>query len=334
MPSAYRENPLATSTFATSTRWRSNASPIALQQAREYGLLGDNILGSGLNFDIAINRGGGAFVCGESTALMASIEGAVGEPRAKHIHTVVSGLWDKPTNLNNVETWANVPLIINRGVDWFTNIGTGDVRTDPWGGSKGTKIFALVGKVNNTGLVEVPMGVSLRTIIFDIGGGIRDGRKFKAVQTGGPSGGCLPESLLDMQVDFDRLTEAGSMMGSGGMIVMDERTCMVDVARYFLHFLADESCGKCVTCREGLAQLCAIVDRVCAGTAREGDIALMEELSETVADAFVVRTGSNGAESLALDVALLPRGVRRAHQPEKMPSAGVQRALFVFQRRS
>jgi NADH-quinone oxidoreductase subunit F len=270
----------------------------ALQQARAYGLLGENILGSELNFDITINRGGGAFVCGESTALMASIEGAVGEPRAKHIHTVVAGLWDKPTNLNNVETWANVPLIINRGVDWFTSIGTGDVRTDPWGGSKGTKIFALVGKVNNTGLVEVPMGVSLRKIIFDIGGGIRDGRKFKAVQTGGPSGGCLPESLLDLKVDFDQLTEVGSMMGSGGMIVMDERTCMVDVARYFLHFLADESCGKCVTCREGLVQLCAIVDRVCAGNAREGDIALMEELGETVADASLCALGQTAPNPL------------------------------------
>jgi NADH:ubiquinone oxidoreductase subunit F (NADH-binding)/NAD-dependent dihydropyrimidine dehydrogenase PreA subunit len=244
--------------------------------------LGDNILGTGFSFDIRINRGGGAFVCGESTALMASIEGYVGEPRAKHIHTVVQGLYNKPTNLNNVETWANVPLIIERGAAWYTSIGTGDVSKDPWGGSKGTKIFALTGKVNNTGLVEVPMGTTLRRIIFDIGGGIPKGKKFKAVQTGGPSGGCLPESLLDMPVDFDELTKAGSMMGSGGMIVMDETTCMLDVARYFLHFLADESCGKCVTCREGLRHLCTVIDRICEGKGEESDLALLDEISDTV----------------------------------------------------
>ena len=209
---------------------------IAIQQARELGLLGKNILGSGFDFDVKISRGGGAFVCGESTALMASIEGSVGEPRAKHIHTVISGLWDRPTNLNNVETWANVPVIINNGAEWYAGIGTE--------GSKGTKIFSLVGKVNNTGLVEVPMGITLREIVYDIGGGIPGGKKFKAVQTGGPSGGCIPESLIDLPVDFDRLTEVGSMMGSGGMIVMDESTCMVDVAKYFMNFLKDESCGK------------------------------------------------------------------------------------------
>ncbi len=271
---------------------------IAMQQCREVGLLGENILGSGFAFDIRINRGGGAFVCGESTALMASIEGCVGEPRAKHIHTVVSGLWDKPTNLNNVETWANIPPIVNRGVRWFTGIGTGDVSKDPWGGSKGTKIFALVGKVENTGLVEVPMGTSLRDIIDGIGGGILDRKKFKAVQTGGPSGGCIPESMLDLPVDFDKLAEVGSMMGSGGMIVMDESTCMVDVARYFLHFLADESCGKCVTCREGLKQLSIIVDRICAGNSREGDLELLESLSKTVAEASLCALGQTAPNPL------------------------------------
>ncbi|MGB2798708.1 MAG: SLBB domain-containing protein, partial [Dehalococcoidia bacterium] len=198
-----------------------NNLAIALEQAREYGLVGDNILGSGFDFDIKISRGGGAFICGESTALMASLEGKIGEPRPKHIHTVVSGLNGKPSNLNNVETWANVPLIINRGADWYSQIGTE--------GSKGTKIFSLVGKINNTGLVEVPMGITLRERIYVIGGGIPNGKRFKAVQTGGPSGGCIPESMLDLPVDFDRRAEAGSVMGSGGMIVMDEDTCMVDV---------------------------------------------------------------------------------------------------------
>jgi NADH:ubiquinone oxidoreductase subunit F (NADH-binding)/(2Fe-2S) ferredoxin/NAD-dependent dihydropyrimidine dehydrogenase PreA subunit len=271
---------------------------IAIQQAREMGLLGENILGSGLEFDVTINKGGGAFVCGESTALMASIEGEVGEPRAKHIHTVDAGLYDKPTNLNNVETWANVPLIIERGVDWYTSIGTGDVSDNPWGGSKGTKIFALVGKVRNTGLVEVPMGATLRQIIYDIGGGIQDDKAFKAVQTGGPSGGCLPADKLDLPVDFDALTKVGSMMGSGGMIVMDEDTCMVDVARYFLHFLADESCGKCVTCRDGLVQLCDIVDRICDGKGHDDDLDLLESLSETIADASLCALGQTAPNPL------------------------------------
>ncbi|MEA1921527.1 MAG: NAD(P)H-dependent oxidoreductase subunit E, partial [Pseudomonadota bacterium] len=208
----------------------------AIDSARELGLLGENILGSGFNFNIHISKGGGAFVCGESSALIASIEGEVGEPRAKHIHMAESGLWGKPTVLNNVETWANVPLVINRGAAWYKGLGTE--------GSSGTKIFSLVGKVKNTGLVEVPMGISLRKIIFDIGGGIPKNRVFKAVQTGGPSGGCIPEEHLDMPVDFDALTEIGSMMGSGGMIVMDDQTCMVDVAKYFVAFLKEESCGK------------------------------------------------------------------------------------------
>jgi len=254
---------------------------IAIEQAKECGFLGEDILNSGFSFNVKINRGGGAFVCGESTALMASIEGRVGEPRAKHIHTVESGLWERPTNLNNVETWANVPLIIAKGADWYSKIGTKE--------SKGTKIFSLVGKINNTGLVEVPMGITLREIIYDIGGGIPGGKKFKAVQTGGPSGGCVPESLLDLPVDFDELTKVGSMMGSGGMIVMDEDTCMVDVAKYFLTFLQDESCGKCTSCREGIKRMLQILTRITQGKGEEGDIELLEELSEVVKDARVCR---------------------------------------------
>ncbi len=269
---------------------------LAVDKAREAGLLGKNILGKkGFDFDVEIIRGGGAFVCGESTALMASIEGFVGEPRAKHIHTVEQGLNDKPTNLNNVETWANVPLIMNKGVDWFTAIGTGDVSENPWGGSKGTKIFSLVGKVKNTGLVEVPMGITLRKIIYDIGGGVSDGKKFKGVQTGGPSGGCLPEAFLDQPVDFDELTKAGSMMGSGGMIVLDEDTCMVDFARYFLNFLRDESCGKCTSCREGLEQMYQLTDDICEGRAGPDHLGLLNELAEVVKDASLCALGQTAA---------------------------------------
>ncbi|MCK5654203.1 MAG: SLBB domain-containing protein, partial [Dehalococcoidia bacterium] len=257
---------------------------IALNQAREYGLLGKNIIGSGFNFDVAIHRGAGAFVSGESSALMTAIEGRVGEPRPKYIRTAVSGIRERPSNLNNVETWATVPLIISKGADWFTSIGTAE--------SKGTKIFSLVGKVNNTGLVEVPMGMTLREIIYDIGGGIRQGKKFKAVQTGGPSGGCLPESLIDIPVDFDELTKVGSMMGSGGMIVMDEDDCMVDVARYFLTFLAEESCGKCIPCREGIRQMLHILIRICDGQGQTGDIELLEELSEVIQDASLCALGT------------------------------------------
>ena len=256
---------------------------IAIQQARELGLLGKNILGSKFDFDVQISRGGGAFVCGESTALMASLEGNAGEPRAKHIHTVVSGLWNRPSNLNNVETWANVPVIIERGADWYTQIGTE--------GSKGTKIFSLVGKVNNTGLVEVPMGITLREIVYDIGGGIPGGKKFKAVQTGGPSGGCIPESLIDLPVDFDRLTEVGSMMGSGGMIVMDESTCMVDVAKYFTNFLKDESCGKCTSCREGTKRMHEILTEITEGRGKPEHIDLLEELGWVTAEASLCALG-------------------------------------------
>jgi len=258
---------------------------IAMEQAEAYGLLGDNILGSGFSFTIKIKRGGGAFVCGESTALMASLEGRVGEPRAKYIHTSEQGLWGKPSNLNNVETWANVPLIINKGADWYSKIGTKN--------SKGTKIFALVGNISNTGLVEVPMGTTLREIVFEIGGGIPKGRKFKAVQTGGPSGGMIPESLLDLPVDFDELTKAGSMMGSGGMIVMDDKTCMVDMARYYTTFLEGESCGKCLPCREGLRQMRCILDGITEGRGKAGDIQLLEELSATLVDASLCQLGQS-----------------------------------------
>jgi NADH:ubiquinone oxidoreductase subunit F (NADH-binding)/(2Fe-2S) ferredoxin len=265
----------------------------AIEQAHNYGLLGADILGSGMDFDIQIVQGAGAFVCGESTALMASLEGNVGEPRAKYIHTVEYGYKNRPTNLNNVETWANVPLIINRGAQWFTSMGTGNVSENPWNGSSGTKVFSMVGKINNTGLIEVPMGLTLREIIFDIGGGIPGGRKFKAVQTGGPSGGCLPESHLDMPVDFDSLTEAGSMMGSGGMIVMDDHTCMVDVARYFISFLTEESCGKCTPCREGLRSSLEVLDRITQGKGAPGDVETLQEIAEVMQDCCLCALGTS-----------------------------------------
>lgn len=256
---------------------------IAINQARQLGLLGENILGTDFCFDLHIAKGAGAFVCGEETALIASIEGRVGEPRQRPPFPAVRGLWGKPTVINNVETWGNVPIIIDKGADWFASIGTN--------GSKGTKIFSLVGKINNTGLVEVPMGISLREIIFDIGGGIPQGRKFKAVQTGGPSGGCLPEKLIGLPIDYESLTQAGSIMGSGGMIVMDDRTCMVDVARYFLNFLRDESCGKCISCREGTQRLWEIVTEITEGKGTMDHLALLEELAMAVKDASLCGLG-------------------------------------------
>jgi NADH-quinone oxidoreductase subunit F len=293
----------------------------AIDQSKEYGLLGKNILGSELTFNININRGGGAFVCGESTALMASLEGRVGEPRAKYIHTVEHGLWDQPSNLNNVETWANVPIIINRGADWYTSIGTT--------GSKGTKIFSLVGKINNTGLVEVPMGITLHQIVYDIGGGIPGGKRFKAIQTGGPSGGCIPESLLDLPVDFDRLQEAGSMMGSGGMIVMDEDNCMVDMARYFVRFLQEESCGKCTPCREGLQQMGEILDRTCEGKGREEDMELLEDLSQVMIDTSLCGLGIT-APNPVLSTIRYFRNEYEAHIKDKKCPAKFCRELISF----
>ena len=257
----------------------------AIDQARERGLLGENILGSGFDFDIKINRGGGAFVCGESTALMASLEGRLGEPRAKYIHTVEHGYHNEPTLLNNVETWANVPGIILNSADTFRKLGTER--------SPGTKIFSLVGKVINTGLVEIPMGIPLRHLVEDIGGGIPDRKKFKAVQTGGPSGGCLPESLLDLPVDFDALTGAGSMMGSGGLIVMDEDTCMVDVARFFIRFLMEESCGKCTPCREGLREMDRILTGITEGNGTIDDLEYLPELGEWMKSAALCGLGTS-----------------------------------------
>src|SRR3990167_8381399 len=256
---------------------------LAIKQAEAHGFLGKNILGSGFDFTVTVHRGAGAFVCGEETALLLSLEGRPGEPRSRPPYPATKGLWGKPTNINNVETWANVPLIINKGADWFTQFGTER--------SKGTKIFSLVGKIKNTGLVEVPMGVTLRDIIYKIGDGIPGGKKFKAVQTGGPAGGCIPEKHLDIAVDFDELTKAGAIMGSGGMIVMDEDTCMVDVARYFLNFLTQESCGKCSPCREGIKQMHRILTNITEGRGKEGDIELLEELAMSTGSASLCALG-------------------------------------------
>jgi len=247
---------------------------IAIRQARDYGLLGENILGTGFDFDAEIVQGAGAFVSGEETALIASIEGRRAFPRQRPPYPAERGLWGKPTNINNVETWANIPRIIHRGSDWFAGTGTEK--------SKGTKIFSLVGKINNTGLVEVPMGTTIRDIVFGIGGGIPKGKKFKAIQTGGPSGGCIPADMMDLPIDYDTLARAGSIMGSGGMIVMDEDTCMVDVARYFLRFTQDESCGKCVPCRVGTRQMEEILTRITEGEGEPEDIGRLEGLAATV----------------------------------------------------
>ncbi|MCD6280511.1 MAG: NADH-quinone oxidoreductase subunit NuoF [Deltaproteobacteria bacterium] len=293
----------------------------AIDSAREMGFLGHNILGTDFDFDIKISRGGGAFVCGESSALMRSIEGKVGEPRAKYIRSVEKGLYDKPTVLNNVETWANVPVIIKNGAEWYSQFGTEN--------SKGTKVFSLVGKVNNTGLVEVPMGITLRELIYDIGGGIPKGKKFKAVQTGGPSGGCIPESLIDLQIDFDSLTEAGSMMGSGGMIVMDEDTCMVDVAKYFISFLVEESCGKCTPCREGLRRMLEILTDITEGRGKEGDIELLEELCDVLKWGALCGLGTSAANPVLTTIRYF-RDEYEAHIRDKKCPAGVCQALITY----
>ncbi len=294
---------------------------VAVDQAREYGLLGENILSSGFSFDVQIARGAGAFVCGESTALMTSLEGKVGEPSPKDIHTVEQGLWNRPSNLNNVETWANVPGIINHGADWFAAKGTED--------STGTKVFALTGRVRNTGLVEIPMGTSLRTIVFDIGGGAPGGGKVKAVQTGGPSGGCLPVSKFDLRVDFDTLNRAGSMVGSGGMVVMDQQTCMVDVAKYFLKFLQDESCGKCVPCRIGIDRMLEIITDVTEGRGRAEQLDLLEDLCETVGEASLCALGKT-APNPVLSTLKYFRKEYEAHIHQGQCPAGVCRALITY----
>ena len=294
---------------------------IAIKQAEEYGLLGENILGSGFDFKVKVSRGGGAFVCGESTALMASLEGKVGEPRAKYVHTAEKGLYGKPSTLNNIETWANVPLIVLNGADWYNKIGTK--------GSKGTKIFSLVGKVNNTGLVEVPMGTTLREIIYDIGGGIREGKKFKSVQTGGPSGGFIPESLLDMPVDFDELTKVGSMMGSGGMIVMDEDNCMVDMAKYFLTFLEEESCGKCLPCREGIKRMLQILTDITRGKGIEEDIGILERLSDNLIDSSLCALGGTAPNPILTTIRYF-RDEYVVHIKDRRCPAGVCKDLITY----
>ncbi len=294
---------------------------IAIKQAEEYGFLGQNILGSGFDFIVNVHRGAGAFVSGEETGLLISLQGRAGEPRPRPPYPAIRGLWDKPTNINNVETWANVPLIIDRGAEWFASIGTE--------GSKGTKIFSLVGKVNNTGLVEVPMGMSLRDIIYNIGGGIPGGKKFKAVQTGGPSGGCIPEEFLDSAVDFDELTRLGSIMGSGGLIIMDEDTCVVDVARYFVDFLCDESCGKCIPCREGLRHMRELLNDIVEGKGKEEDIELLEELSRVMAKASLCALGTTAANPVLTTLRYF-RDEYRAHVEEKRCPALVCKELVSY----
>ncbi|MBM3712982.1 MAG: 4Fe-4S dicluster domain-containing protein, partial [Actinobacteria bacterium] len=294
---------------------------IAINQARQYGLLGDNVFDSDFSFDIMIQKGAGAFVSGESSALVSAIEGKVGEPRLKYIRTVVSGVWGKPTNINNVETWATVPTIILRGAKWFSEIGTEK--------SKGTKVFSLVGKINNTGLVEVPMGTTLRKIIYDIGGGIPGGKKFKAVQTGGPSGGCIPADMIDLPVDYEELTKAGSMMGSGGMIVMDEDTCVVDVARYFLKFTNDESCGRCSSCREGSEALLEVLDKICNGDGVEEDLMLLQELGEAITDASLCGLGKSLSNPV-LSTLQYFRDEYEAHIKDKKCPARVCKALIQY----
>jgi len=296
-------------------------SQIAVEQARELGLLGDNILGSFFSFDVDITRSAGAFVCGESTALMASIEGKVGEPRAKDVHTVVDGLYHKPTTLNNVETWANVPAIILNGSSWFASKGTQ--------GSKGTKILALTGRIRNTGLVEVAMGTPIREVVFDIGGGAVNGNFIKAVQIGGPSGGCLPVDKFDLAIDFDVLSEAGSMVGSGGMVVMDEETCMVDVTKYFLNFLQDESCGKCLPCRVGIDRMLEIISDITEGRGKPEQLDLLEELADTVSQTALCGLGKT-APNPVLTTLRYFRPEYEAHINEKKCPAGVCTALITY----
>ena len=294
---------------------------IAIGQAKDYGFIGENILGTDFCFDIHIKQGAGAFVCGEETSLIASIEGRPPEPRQRPPFPAQSGLWAKPTNINNVETWATVPSIINKGAGWFASIGTEK--------SKGTKVFSLVGKITNTGLIEVEMGTTLRKIIFDIGGGIPNGKKFKAVQTGGPSGGCIPASLLDLPVDYEKLSESGSIMGSGGMIVMDENTCVVDVAKYFLEFTSEESCGKCSSCRDGSSALLEILKKICRGDGEEKDLALLEEISKAIKDASLCGLGQT-LPNPVLSTLKYFREEYETHIREKKCPAKVCKTLIKF----
>ncbi|MGI6113083.1 MAG: NADH-quinone oxidoreductase subunit NuoF [Mahellales bacterium] len=294
---------------------------IAIEQAREYGLLGNNIFDSGFNFDIEIRLGAGAFVCGEETALMASIEGRRGEPRPRPPFPASKGLFNKPTLLNNVETYANIPQIILKGSEWFSSIGTE--------GSKGTKVFALGGNINNTGLLEIPMGTTLREIVYEIGGGIPNGKKFKAAQTGGPSGGCIPASHLDTPIDYDSLIEIGSMMGSGGLIVMDEDNCMVDIARFFLDFTVEESCGKCPPCRIGTKRMLEILDRITSGNGQEGDIEKLETLARNIKASALCGLGQT-APNPVLSTLRYFRDEYEAHIKEKRCPAGACQALLSY----
>ncbi len=295
---------------------------LAIAAAKDYGILGKDIFGSGFDFDLRIYQGAGAFVCGEETALMQSIEGKRGMPRPRPPFPAVSGLWQKPTVLNNVETYANVSRIIRKGGAWYAGFGTED--------TKGTKVFALSGAVNNIGLVEVPMGTTLRTIIYDIGGGIPNKRKFKGIQLGGPSGGCIPEQHLDTPVDFAHIAELGAIMGSGGMIVMDERTCMVDMARFFMDFIQDESCGKCTPCREGTKRMLEILERITQGEGREGDIERLEELSGFIKDAALCGLGQT-APNPVLSTIRYFRDEYEAHIYEKRCPAKACPALLNFE---
>jgi NADH:ubiquinone oxidoreductase subunit F (NADH-binding) len=293
----------------------------AIGTARERGFLGKKILGTNFDFDIKISRGGGAFVCGESSALMRSLEGKVGEPRAKYIRSVEKGLYDKPSVLNNVETWNNIPIIILNGSQWYANLGTK--------GSKGTKVFSLVGKVNNTGLVEVPMGITIRELVEKIGGGVLGGKGFKAVQTGGPSGGCIPKAHSDLPIDFDSLTNAGSMMGSGGIIVMDEDTCMVDVAKYFIGFLVEESCGKCSPCRDGLPRMLSILKAITEGKGKDGDIEILKELCDVLSYAALCGLGTSAANPVLSTIRYFEEEYA-AHIHDKKCPAGVCKALITY----
>ena len=293
----------------------------AIADAERHGILGDDVLGSGRRLKLSVVRGGGAFVCGEETALIASIEGNCGEPRPRPPFPAVKGLFGQPTVLNNVETLANIPVILKDGGDAFAAVGTE--------GSKGTKVFALVGKVKRTGLVEIPMGATLRHLIYDIGGGIQNDRPFKAVQTGGPSGGCIPAHMLDLPVDFDTLKSHGAMMGSGGMIVMDDRSCMVEVARYYINFLAEESCGKCTPCREGLRKMLEILTDICEGRGQEGDIQLLEQLGHTLQDSCLCALGKTAPNPVLTTIQYF-RDEYEAHIREHRCPAGVCVKLTAF----
>ena len=293
----------------------------AINDIKNCGLLGKNILGTNFNLDLEVITGAGAFVCGEETALIASIEGKKGEPRQRPPFPAQKGIWGKPTNINNVETWANIPQIIDNGAGWFSKIGSEK--------SKGTKIFSLVGNINNTGLVEVPMGITLREMVYSIGGGIPNGKEFKAIQTGGPSGGCIPKELLDLPIDYEKLTEAGSIMGSGGMVVMDNDTCMVDFAKYFLGFLLEESCGKCLTCREGIERMLEIVTDITEGKGKEEDVELLRSLAEVVKDASMCGLGQT-APNPVLSTLRYFEDEYLAHIRDKKCSAGVCRALISY----